>query len=38
MKVQNPHILVDNVDNYIVIMTLKKCDGTGKPYMLAMYS
>jgi hypothetical protein len=38
MKIQNPHKHVDDVDNYIIIMTLENCDKTGKPYMLAMYS
>jgi hypothetical protein len=32
------HKCIDNVPNYVIILTIKECDATGKPYMLAMYS
>jgi hypothetical protein len=38
MKTINIHKVIDNIPNYIIIMTLKKCDEKGKPYMIAMYS
>jgi hypothetical protein len=38
MKLINPHIIIDGVPNYIVIMTLNKRGERGKPFMLAMYS
>lgn len=38
MKAFNPHIFIDDVPNYIVIMTLENRDEEGRPYMLAMYS
>jgi hypothetical protein len=38
MKDINIHTAIDNIPNYIIIMTLEKCDEKGKPYMLAMYS
>jgi hypothetical protein len=38
MKGINIHTAIDNIPNYIIIMTLEKCDNKGKPYMLAMYS
>jgi hypothetical protein len=38
MKQINPHIFIDGVPNYIIIMTLEKRNELGKPFMLAMYS
>jgi hypothetical protein len=38
MKVQNPHLHIDNVPNYIIIITLEKCDEKGNPYLLALHS
>jgi hypothetical protein len=38
MKKINPHAKIDDIDNYIVIITLNNKDSKGKPYMMAMYS
>jgi hypothetical protein len=38
MKLLNPHIHIDNIPNYVVILTVQNTDNDNKPYMLAMYS
>jgi hypothetical protein len=38
MNLINPHIKIDNIPNYIVIVTLDNKDENKKPYMMAMYS
>lgn len=38
MAVLNPHVTIDGVPNYVVIMTLCARCPKGKPYMIAMYS
>jgi hypothetical protein len=38
MKLINIHTAIDNIPNYIIVMTLEKYNEKGKQYMLAMYS
>ncbi len=38
MNKLNPHVFIDGIEQYVVIIKLKNCKENGKPYILAMYS
>jgi hypothetical protein len=38
MKTLNPHVHIDDIPNYLIILTVQNKSKKNKPYMMAMYS